>query len=249
MRNIVLIEEKGFVDFSPCDAGMEECSPSYRFGPHIRNYYLIHFVLGGEGVFRTDSGEYNLKKGDAFIIKPGEVTTYEADAKNPWRYIWIGFRGRLAGSFDVLPDTFGYDGSIISELEEVLSSEAGREALAAGVVYKLYARLLEDREKSDYPNKVKSYINAHYMDDVSIFGIAEMLGLNRKYLARVFKEENGISMQEYLINKRLHEAKKLLKLGYSVESSAYMVGYNDQFGFSKAFKKKYGYAPIKYKNE
>ena len=79
MRKTLLIEDRGFLDFSPCDAGREDCAPSHKFGPHIRNYYLIHFVISGKGTFSTDRGEYALGKGEAFIIKPGEVTVYQAD--------------------------------------------------------------------------------------------------------------------------------------------------------------------------
>ena len=87
------------------------------------------------------------------------------------------------------------------------------------------------------------------MENVTISGIAESLGLNRKYLARIFKESRGISMQEYLISKRLHEAKKLLLSGYGASESAYMVGYSDPFGFSKAFKRKYGVPPSAVKKQ
>jgi AraC-like DNA-binding protein len=87
------------------------------------------------------------------------------------------------------------------------------------------------------------------MENVTISGIAESLGLNRKYLARIFKESRGISMQECLISKRLHEAKKLLLSGYGASESAYMVGYSDPFGFSKAFKNKYGVPPSAMKKQ
>ena len=100
MRYIQLIEDKGFVDFSPCDAGKEDCMPSHRFGPHVRNYYLIHFVISGKGRYTTSRGEYTLGRGEAFLIKPGEVTVYEADAETPWTYVWVGFRGRLASEFE-----------------------------------------------------------------------------------------------------------------------------------------------------
>ena len=249
MRHIVPLEDKGFVDFEPWDLGREDCAPSHRFGPHIRNYYLIHFVISGGGCFVSPSGEYKLGRGEAFIIKPGEVTVYTADAENPWEYVWIGFKGKLAQSFDALPDVFSYDGSLVSEIEEALDTGVGREALVASVLYKLYARFAEGQGRADYPNRVKSYINAHYMDAVSISELADSLTVNRKYLARIFKEQTGVSMQDFLINKRLHEAKKLLERGFTVEQSATMVGYGDQFAFSKAFKKKYGESPIKYKNK
>ena len=249
MRYTALIEDKGFLDFSPCDAGKENCDPSHKFGPHVRNYYLIHFVTGGKGHFKTPRGEYDVEKGKAFIIMPGEVTVYKADSRDPWEYMWLGFRGGLAETFAELPDVFEYDTALVDELNEAVLAQKGREALLTGILYKLYARYINEKGGGDYPNKVKSYINAHYMEDITISEIADNLGLNRKYLARLFKEKHGISMQECLINKRLHEAKKLLKLGYNVEECAYMVGYNDPFGFSKAFKKKYGDAPIKYRGK
>ena len=81
------------------------------------------------------------------------------------------------------------------------------------------------------------------MENVSIEEISKLLGLNRKYLSRIFKDAYGVTMQEYLIDRRLSEASKLLKTGCSVEETAYLVGYNDPFGFSKAYKKRYGNSP------
>ena len=248
MRYILPLEDKGFTDFIPCDAGRERCNPSHKFGPTIRNYYLIHFILSGKGTFKTPRGEYRLENGDAFLIKPGEVTVYEADAETPWEYVWLGFRGNLAGEFDVVSDVFSYAPSIVSCIDEVLESDTGNEALAASAAYKLYASLALDQNRADYPNRVKWYVNSHYMEDVTVAQIADTMGVNRKYLARIFKERYGVSMQQFIITKRLHEAKKLLKRGFNVEEAARMVGYGDAFSFSKAFKKQYGTSPIKCKN-
>ena len=248
MRRSFLLKDVGLMDLAPCDAGQEDCEPKHKFGPNIRNYYLVHFVVSGEGRFETPRGEYRVGSGEAFLIKPGELSVYEADAVTPWEYLWLGFKGNLAERFSELPDVFAYDEGFVSELLQAAAAETGKEALYSAIALKLYAKLAAGAEHVDYPNRVKGYINAHYMENVTIAEIAESLGLNRKYLARIFKEANGVSMQEFLINKRLHEAKKLLMLGYNVEESAYMVGYADPFGFSKAFKKRYGYSPIKYKN-
>ena len=248
MRQTLLVKNKGFLDFSPCDAGMENCDPSHKFGPFIRNYYLIHFVVSGKGTFETARGIHSLEKRKAFLIKPGEVTVYQADEVDPWEYLWIGFRGKSAERFSELSDTFEYDESLLPEIYNAFKNEKSREELIMSVMFKLYAQLFCEGDMSeDYPGKVANYINSHYMEDVTIASIASALRLNRKYLARIFKEKNGVSMQEFLINKRLHEAKKLLKLGHTVEESAYLVGYSDPFGFSKAFKKRYGVSPCSFK--
>ncbi len=247
MSFTLALEDRGFTDFSVCDAGYEKCEPSYRFGPYIRDHYLIHFVVSGKGKYKNPRGEVPVNTGEAFIIRPGEVTVYEADCENPWEYIWLGFKGKLSERFSEFSDTFTYDASITDEIREAFNMEKGSEELLTGITFKLYAKMFGGRMRNDYANKAASFINSHYMEDIKISAIAENLGLDRKYLARIFKEAEDTDMKSFLINKRLHEAKKLLLLGYSVEECAYMVGYNDPFGFSKAFKKKYKKSPIEFK--
>ena len=237
------LEDKGYTELSVCNCGRQSCKPSHKFGPNVRNYYLIHFVISGGGTLISPKGKSHLSAGDAFIIRPGEITVYEADAFHPWEYIWIGFRGNLSERFNELGDSFRYDSATVEELDEAFGMNLGKEELLTGILFKLYARIFGERLTENHANKAKSYINAHYMEDVSIEGIAEILNLNRKYLSRIFKAAHGVSMQSFLIDKRLHEGKKLLARGYTVEECAYMVGYNDPFGFSKAFKKKYSYPP------
>ena len=116
-----------------------------------------------------------------------------------------------------------------------------------GLLFKLYATLFAPKEKNDLVSKVIGYINARYMYSISINEIASFLGVNRKYLARIFKERTGSTMQKHLIKKRMTEAKKLLKSGHRVEETAFMVGYGDSFTFSKAFKKYCGSSPQYFK--
>lgn len=49
--------------------GMEACKPGHSFGPSIREYYKIHYILDGEGVFQYEGKRYNLKKvTDSFSV-------------------------------------------------------------------------------------------------------------------------------------------------------------------------------------
>ena len=58
---------------------------------------LLHYVVRGKGIFRRGKREYALQAGEIFVIRPGEVTYYEADMRDPWEYMWVAFDG-----FDVL---------------------------------------------------------------------------------------------------------------------------------------------------
>ena len=248
IQEIITIEDKGFFDISPCDAGAQSGQPIEQYCQSIRDYYLFHFVLDGKGTFESPRGVYSVGKGQAFFIRPGEKTVYYADKNNPWAYVWVGFKGELAKGFLNSPDVFKYNQSIVDELLNIVQTKQEVEPRLAGVGFKLYAELAKKSEHVDHSSKAKNYINTHYMENVSIEEISKLLGLNRKYLSRIFKDTYGVTMQEYLIDRRLSEANKLLKTGCSVEETAYMVGYNDPFGFSKAYKKRYGNSPSSEKN-
>lgn len=101
--------------------------------------------------------------------------------------------------------------------------------------------------RDDYINFTKKYISLHYMDEISLNEIAEMLSLSRSYLSTLFKKEMGISFIEYLINFRLNRAIEILKFEkIPLNNIAEMVGYPDYTQFSKIFKKYKGVSPKNY---
>ncbi len=236
-----MVGKKDLGDFIPADAGFQDCDKGYGFGPNVRDYYLIHYVESGKGIFKNERAEYEVKAGEAFLIRPGEVTYYEASEEMPWSYIWIGMKGKLSSKFSSLPDIIKPDGNIFREIKNL--PEAMLEERLCALIFNLYCNLFEDNVKPDYVSKVKGYINARYMEDIKISDIADALGLNRKYLSRLFKKQTGITMQEYLIRKKLTEGKRFLENGYNVTEAAHMVGYADTFGFSKAFSAFFGKTP------
>ena len=59
--------------------GYEKCSPAHSYGPAVRSGYLIHYILGGKGIYKTEGHLYHLSEGDAFLIRPNTLIYYEAD--------------------------------------------------------------------------------------------------------------------------------------------------------------------------
>lgn len=243
------IESKNFADFIPVDFGYENCEKSYSFGPNIRNYYLIHYIKSGCGTFHSPHGSFPVKAGQAFLICPDEICTYTADSENPWTYIWIGFRGNLSENFKKLSPVFSADGTIFEEALTAFSLDSCVEEFLVSIIFKLYCSLFSGKTSPNHVERAKGYINSFYMRIENVSEISKHLNIDRKYLARIFKAETGITLQQYLIDKRLFEAKKLLSIGYSVNDTAFMTGYRDSFNFSKSFKKNIGISPIKFKKE
>ena len=126
--------------------------------------------------------------------------------------------------------------------------ENGRSAFLCAKIWELFSILLEEGQPSaDYVEKALSYINAEYINDITVEQIAAKLGLNRSYFSGIFKERMGISPQKYLINLRLGRAAELLTVyGESPSTAGLSVGYPDIYHFSKIFKRHFGLSPRNY---
>lgn len=246
MKNIHLMNRE-YKDFVPLVIGNQKCGPNHRVRPYKINEYMIHFVIDGEGVFVKPHNTYNVKKGHAFLIRPGEFCGYYPDKQNPWHYMWIHFDGLQAKQFDKFPDVFPVEEEFILDLYKCFEMDKNAQEYVTGMLFILYSKLLVSKSKDDYASKVKAYIDLKYASDISIQSIADELAITRKHLNRLFKSRYNVTIQQYLVGKRLDCAKRFLEYGYGVEQSAYMSGYRDSFNFSRAFKKHFGISPNEYK--
>lgn len=240
-----------FKELNPLVAGWQECDFSYSFGPAIREFYVIHYIVSGKGSFKNKNGHYSLEPGQYFIIRPGELTFYEADSKNPWHYIWIGFNGDLSSHFDSIPDTGEFsDIQFFLDIMEFDDNNSKYEEFLTSKLFMLYYLFFcNEKDSVKHTQKVRSLIKRNYMSNLSVEDIAQSLGVNRIYLSRIFKEDYGVSIKQYIISTRMDHARHFLESGYSVAEVADMVGYNDTFVFSKTFKRHFGISPINVKNK
>ena len=77
--------------YNPIGAGWETCDPGHTFGPGIRDFYIIHYVLSGTGTYIIRGKEYHPQPGYLFALAPYETVYYTADNENPRHYVWINF--------------------------------------------------------------------------------------------------------------------------------------------------------------
>ncbi|MGX7327823.1 AraC family ligand binding domain-containing protein [Enterococcus bulliens] len=76
--------------------GFSKTLDHHSFGPAVRDLYILHLVLDGEGMYTVKNKQYSLKKGDFFLIRPYDTTFYSSSIKDPWSYIWLAFSGATA---------------------------------------------------------------------------------------------------------------------------------------------------------
>ena len=103
-------------------------------------------------------------------------------------------------------------------------------------------------EREHIIKSVMHYIIKNFQHKVSLAEIAEILHINSSYLSRIFKEETGETLIDYLTDVRLNMAKELLeKYDIGILSISKSVGYTEAFYFSRLFKKNFGMTPSDYR--
>ncbi|MEN1990157.1 helix-turn-helix domain-containing protein [Paenibacillus hubeiensis] len=95
--------------------------------------------------------------------------------------------------------------------------------------------------------RVKHYMDEHPEEPLNSGKLAELAGLSPKHFAEQFKKRYGKSAREYITELRLAKAKRLmLRPGRKLKDVAHEVGYQDEFYFSRLFKKEFGVSPSSY---
>ncbi len=93
----------------------------------------------------------------------------------------------------------------------------------------------------------KSYMTNYYSQNITISDMADTIGLNRKYLARIFLKSEGLTMSEFLLDLRMRKALGTIADGEKkIINIAKSVGFEDPLFFSRQFKKHFGMSPTEY---
>lgn len=97
-------------------------------------------------------------------------------------------------------------------------------------------------------DKIKTYIDEHYAQDVSLPAVSGIFHLSPSYLSKVFHEKNGQKYIDYVTDVRIENAVKIITSHpeLPVKKVSEMVGYTSVRHFSKVFKKITGYFPSDY---
>ena len=112
-----------------------------------------------------------------------------------------------------------------------------------------FAAIPECSDMKTSIQNIKLYIKENYYKEINVNTIAELFNLSPGYLSKMFMKYEKTTPSKYLINIRINEAKRLLQnKELSVKSIGELVGYLDQFYFSRIFKVVTGMSPGAFRN-
>jgi AraC-like DNA-binding protein len=261
-------EFRSMASMSVYRIGYEKRNPGFSEGMVTRDFYYLHFVESGKGIFQSNGGKFAVNTGDAFLVYPHVPITHWADLSDPWKIWWVGFDGndahlmmnatRFIPEMPVItpkkPDRML---RLIKDIYKYRGERAHEFILMTSKLYALLSYLIEDATpdldfQSNRPDvthiqHARDYISNHYMEQISVEDIAASVNLSRSQLFRLFKRNVSLSPSQYLTEFRIREAcNMMVKTFLSIKEIAYSVGFEETQYFSTVFKRITGKTPGEY---
>lgn len=187
------------------------------------------------------------KSSDALVLL-GEVldTSRSLELPRMSKYLYDFFEiifDKVYVNMKIDLKAYGFDYEGVLELEDRDGAERFCVELLSGIF-----RLLQPEEDSEnlILKKTKDYIDQNFSKDISLQDVADFVYLNPAYFSRFFRKTTGQTFSDYLLNRRMKHAAKLLLENVRVSEVSRACGYNNSGYFSRIFKEYYKCTPKEY---
>lgn len=158
-------------------------------------------------------------------------------------YVWLSEMGIYANALFSDKESENSMLGAVNGFNEMM--EYVENLMRKAVGYKLYIT-----KEDSVADQICTYIDSHFREEIHRDELAELVYLNTDYMSRMFKKEKGVSISNYILQKRVDEAKKLL-CGSSIpiNTVSLHIGYSNFSYFTKMFKENTGLTPLEYRRK
>lgn len=234
--------------------------------------YLFFIVVDGQGSLEYGSKRISLSPGDCVFIDCTEPYSH-ITSKNPWKLQWVHFNGEtMPGIYGKYQERGGQPVFRPQNIEDyknildaIFSISASEDYLRDMKINEQLSSLLTKiMEMSWIPEAqasmkrgtgreyslqdIKAYLDANWNKKTVLDELAEMFYINKYYLARLFKNQYGSSILNYVMDQRITQAKKMLRFtDKQIEVIGRDCGFEDANYFTRMFKKVEGSSPSEYR--
>jgi AraC-like DNA-binding protein len=243
--------------------GREHCNPDYAVRRREFPFYVLEYVLSGQGTLRLDGRRHALRPGVVFASAPTMACEIETDPGDPMVKYFLGLAGsgvaarlRRCGVAPGRARQLAAHAEVTSVLEDLVREGQRSGALARRICATLFELLLLKIEDSATlaPHasepareaflRCKALIDADALRLNSLEEIAAAAGVEASSVCRWFRRYQGSSPYQYLLRRKMNlAAEYLVEQGGLVKEAAQRVGFADPYHFSRAFKAVHGVAP------
>lgn len=239
-----------------------------NFCLHTHDDYEIYLFLKGDTKYIVEEKVYTLSPGDVIVIRKHEMHRAFHNSPSPYhRFVLMispeFFQEYDCAKYEAQFTNTGIDNKISSEIVRSGGlydafmrlkkysknfSETDTPVCASVIVEILYLinniRSFEVSDTSHGQLKaVIAFLNSHYTETIALDELEKNFFISKYHLCRLFRQNTGLTIHQYLIRKRLALAKELITNGKSLSEAASLAGFSDYSSFYRAYKKEYGHQP------
>lgn len=223
---------------------------------HCHPRFEMIAVLKGEVTLLSEGKKYSLSEGEIALIPPLLYHTVTAAKRGEYHRTTVLFDGELIPS--VIRTRFSEGNTGIRLLSSLHAEELKRIALAEDrdfyqpllcslLIETLYACIASGKTPAEgvdrFLQKAIRYIDAHLCEKLLLDEIAAHTAHSKSSLCHLFREKMKISIKQYILEKRLTLAMKMIREGTPPTLAAARVGYENYSNFYRIFYKRYGASP------
>ncbi|WP_249352528.1 MULTISPECIES: AraC family transcriptional regulator [unclassified Rudaea] len=236
----------------------------HAFEPHTHEAFGLGAIETGTERFRYRGADHLAPRDSLVMMNPDELHTGRAETEGGWRYRMIYVERaaleRVAGDSgwwfaDAVRDravTARRVGMLLDELwrtTEPLAFDSLLQLLLDE--FRAHARIGRAAKAEAAPRfaPVIDYLRAHLARRITLDELAAVAGLSPFHFLRSFKAQHHATPQKMLMALRLYEAKRLLAGGTPPAQVAAATGLVDQAHLTRAFLRRYGVTPARYRQQ
>ena len=231
---------------------------------HSHTCFEVHIMDKGQQIYEADNKSIELKSGDMLIIPPKKMhrilSTHDGTTKYSVTFSLCS-TSVLLPDFDfvctkVRPSLSSTIAELVSEHKNASPfSEQIIENLAFNIVAHIL-RILNCKQVSTttIPDAedsrlfmAKRYIEDNIFSVLSVSDVAAHCYLSTRQFTRLFQEYENITPAEYIRNKKIEQAEKLMHTNLSIAEISRKLNFSNQYNFHAFFKKHSGMTPGAYK--
>ncbi len=239
-------------------------SPNDRFAFHTHDVVEVILFLSGDISYIVEGKQYKIKDNDIFIVAPSVLHRVKFDSSADYE------RFNLLIDESTLPDGLVeklFDGknyavqNAAPEMEYIFRrlcyycenfEPRAVDDLAVSLITELFYNMLYAEERSQRTAHVLTnrmvqnaieYIDANITTLENLDEILRHLNVSKCHFHRIFRGELGITPMDYIREKRLSIARRLLHSGSKPADVYAECGFSSYTAFYRAYKANYGYSP------
>lgn len=230
-----------------------EAPSNSHFQLHTHDDYEIYMFLEGDTKYIVEEKIYSLTPGDVIVIRKHEMHRAFHNTQSPYhRFVLMVspefFQQNHCPEYEAQFINTGIDNKISAESvrsgglydaflrlkkysrDFTLTDTPAIRSVIVEILYLI--NNIRSFEVSDVSHKqlkpVIAFLNSHYTENISLDELEKQFFVSKYHLCRLFHQNTGLTIHQYLTRKRLTLASEIINTGKSLSEAAALSGFRDR---------------------